>query len=138
MVQWPAVGELFDAFGSAWRYTGLGSSSAAPPLLAMMGGFGTALFGAVGLARTLVVVVAMPLGAVGAYRLAYRVMGLRGPALAAGMAYGVNPVARNAIAEGRLGPLVLFALLPFLLSQVLAIVRLDAGSDARTASRLRA
>ena len=130
MVQWPAVGELFDAFGSAWRYTGLGSSSAAPPLLAIMGGFGTALFGAVGLARTIVVVVAMPLGAVGAYRLAYRVMGLRGPALAAGMAYGVNPVARNAIAEGRLGPLVLFALLPFLLSKVLAIVRLDAGSVA--------
>ena len=126
---WPAVGDLFDAFGSAWRYTGLGSSSAAPPLLALMGGFGTVLFGAVGLgahprrrrwrcrsARS------VPTGSPD------RVMGLRGPALAAGIAYGVNPVARNAIAEGRLGPLVLFALLPFLLSQVLAIVRLDAGS----------
>ena len=51
----------------------------------------------------------------GAYRLARRVIGLRGPALAAGLAYGVNPVARNAIAEGRLGPLVLFVMLPFLL-----------------------
>ena len=37
---WPGVDSLFDAFGSAWRYTGLGSPSAAPPLLAAMGGGG--------------------------------------------------------------------------------------------------
>ena len=49
---------------------------------------------------------------------ARRLIDLRGPAFAAGLAYGVNPVARNAIAEGRLGPLVMFALLPFLLSQL--------------------
>ncbi|MFI5372936.1 MAG: hypothetical protein ACHQ52_15380, partial [Candidatus Eisenbacteria bacterium] len=131
---WPGVGDLFDAFGSAWRYTGLGSSSAAPTALAVMGGLGTALLGAVGLARTLVVVVAMPLGAVGAYRFARRVIDLRGPALAAGLAYGVNPVPRNAIAQGRLGPLVFFALLPFLLTRVL---RIADRSDARRGRFLR-
>jgi hypothetical protein len=97
-----------------------------------MGGFGTALFGAVDLARTLVVVVALPLGALGAYRLARRVVDLRGPALAAGLAYGVNPVPRNAIAEGRLGPLIFFALLPFLLVRVLRIAE---GSDAQRRGR---
>jgi GT2 family glycosyltransferase len=135
MVTWPSVGSLFDAFGSAWRYTGLGSAAPQPALQVVMGAMGTALLGGVGLARTLVVVLAMPVGAFGAYRFAHRVMRLRGPALAAGLAYGINPVARNAIAEGRLGPLVLFALLPLLLSQLVGIARL--GDGARRAARGR-
>ena len=106
---WASVGDVFDSFGSAWRYTGLGSASPAPAALALIGAMGTVLLGAVGLAQTLTVVLALPLGAFGAYRLARHVIGLRGPALAAGLAYGINPVARNAIAQGRLGPLVLFA-----------------------------
>ncbi len=130
LVPWPSDASLFDAFGSAWRYTGLGSASAAPPSLALMGALGTVLFGAVGLARTLVVVAAMPLGAFGAYRFARRLVGLRGPALAAGVAYGVNPVARNAIATGRFGPLVLFVLLPFVLGRIVRLARLDADVTA--------
>ena len=131
---WPGVGDLFDSFGSAWRYTGLGSASSAPAAVALIGAMGTVLLGAVGLAQTLTVVLAIPLGAFGAYRLARRIIDLRGPALAAGLAYGINPVARNAIAQGRLGPLVLFALLPFLL---LRIVRLGTRDDARKGRVLR-
>ncbi len=131
---WPGVGDLFDTFGSAWRYTGLGSAAPAPAALALMGGLGTVLLGAVGLARTLVVVLALPVGAFGAYRLGRHVIDLRGPALAAGLAYGINPVARNALAEGRLGPLVLYALLPFLLVRV---IRLGERSDLRKGRVLR-
>ncbi len=131
---WPSIGSLFDTFGSAWRYTGLGSASAQPPAFALMGGLGTVLLGAVGFARTLVVVAAIPIGAIGAYRLGRHVINLRGPALAAGIAYGVNPASRNAIATGRLGPLVFFALLPFLLLRVL---RLAERSDARKGRFLR-
>lgn len=131
---WPSVGEVFDSFGSAWRYTGLGSASPAPAALAVVGASGTVLLGATGLAQTLLVVVALPLGAFGAYRLGRRVIGFRGPALAAGLAYGINPVARNAIAQGRLGPLVLFALLPYLL---LRVVRLGERSDVRRGRVLR-
>ena len=126
LVPWPGVGDLFNAFGSAWRYTGLGSASAAPPLLALMGSLGSVLLGAVGLARTVVVLAALPVGAIGAYRLTRRIVGLRGPALAAGLAYGVNPVARNAIATGRFGPLVFFLLLPFIVHRVIRLARLDA------------
>jgi len=125
LVPWPGVGGLFDAFASAWRYTGLGSHSPAPALLALMGSLGSVLFGNVGFARTLVVIAAVPLGAVGAYRFARRLVGLRGPAVAAALAYGVNPAARNAIATGRFGPLVFFALLPFVLSRVVRLSRLD-------------
>src|SRR5262249_46597375 len=84
--------------------------------------------------QTLVVVIALPLGAFGAYRLSRYAIGFRGPALAAGLAYAINPVARNAIAQGRLGPLVLFALLPYLL---LRVVRLGARDDARRGRVLR-
>ena len=90
-----------------------------------MGSFGTLLFGSVGLARTIVVVAALPVGAFGAYRFTRRLVGLRGPAFAAALAYGVNPVARNAIATGRFGPLVLFMLLPFVLGRIVRLSRLD-------------
>jgi GT2 family glycosyltransferase len=125
LVPWPSIGDLYDSFGSAWHYTGVGSATAAPPLLALMGGLGTVLFGAVGLVRTLLVVLAMPIGAIGAYRLTRHLVGLRSPALAAAVAYGVNPVARNAISTGRFGPLVLFALLPFVLGRVVRLCGLD-------------
>jgi GT2 family glycosyltransferase len=131
---WPGIGDVFDSFGSAWRYTGLGSASPAPAALAVIGAMGTVLLGATGLAQTLLVVVALPLGAFGAYRLGRLAIGFRGPALAAGLAYGINPVARNAVAQGRLGPLVLFALLPFLL---LRVVRLGERSDTRRGRVLR-
>ena len=100
-----------------------------------MGAFGTVLFGAVGLARTIVVVAAMPLGAFGAYRFTRRLVGLRGPAFAAGIAYGVNPVARNAIATGRFGPLVLYVLLPFVLGRVVRLAGLDRDADEATRPR---
>lgn len=131
---WPGIGDVFDSFGSAWRYTGLGSASPAPAVLALIGAMGTALLGSTALAQTLTVVVALPLGAFGAYRLGRHAIGFRGPALAAGLAYGINPVGRNAIAQGRLGPLVLFALLPFLL---LRVVRLGERSDSRRGRVLR-
>jgi len=129
---WPSVSSAFDAFGSAWRYTGLGSASAQPPAFVVIGGLGTAFLGAIGLARTLFVVLALPLGAIGMYRLSRRVIVLRGPAFAAAIAYGVNPVARNSIAQGRLGPLVLFALLPFL---VVRLVRLADGDEHQGEAR---
>jgi GT2 family glycosyltransferase len=131
---WPGIGDVFDSFGSAWRYTGLGSASPAPAALAVIGASSTVLLGASGLAQTLLVVIALPAGAIGAYRLGRHTIGFRGPALAAGLAYGINPVARNALAQGRLGPLVLFALLPFLL---LRVVRLGARRDARRGRVLR-
>ncbi|MGH9026086.1 MAG: glycosyltransferase family 2 protein, partial [Acidimicrobiia bacterium] len=112
--EWPGIGDLFSTYASGWRYTGLGSAAAAPPVLAFMGTLGTVLFGAVGFARTLLVVGAVPLGAAGAYRLARPLAPSGLPAVATAIAYVATPVPRNAIANGRLGPLVLFGLAPFM------------------------
>jgi GT2 family glycosyltransferase len=130
--EWPGVKAMLTELTSAWRHTSLGSTAAPPPVLAVMAGFGTLMLGNVGLAETLLVVGSIVVGASGAYRLARSVAA--GPAAAGVVAlvYGVVPVPRNAIADGRLGPLVLYALLPFL---VVIVVR--AGGFAGTAGSAR-
>lgn len=113
MARWPGVGDLAGELTSAWRHTGLGSTTAPPPLLGMMTGLGTVLFGATGFAQTLVVFGAFVLGALGAFRLVRALDGGIGGAGMAALAYGLSAVPRNSVANGRLGPLVLFALAPF-------------------------
>jgi len=113
MARWPGIGDLGAELTSVWRHTGLGSTTAPPPLLAMMAGLGTLLFGATGLAQTLVVFGAFVVGALGAFRLVRAFDGGIGGGGVAALAYGLSAVPRNAVANGRLGPLVLFALAPF-------------------------
>jgi GT2 family glycosyltransferase len=132
LVEWPGVKALVTELTSAWRHTNLGSTSAGPPALGLMAGFGAALLGHVGLAETLLVVGAFGVGAIGAYRLARGVAAGTAAAATAAIVYVLLPVPRNAIATGRLGPLVLYALLPFI---VLLLVRV--GRFAGTAGSAR-
>lgn len=131
LVEWPGVKALVAELTSAWRHTGMGSTDAGPPALALMAALGTLLFGAVGLAETLLVVGCFVVGGVGSYRLARSIAGGPAAAAIAAIVYVLVPVSRNAVANGRLGPLVLFALLPFL---VLLLVRAGAfdGADGRS------
>jgi GT2 family glycosyltransferase len=129
--RWPGIVDMLSTYGSGWRYTGLGSSTAAPPGLVAMSGLSSIVFGAGGLARTLVVVLAFPVGALGAYRLTRRITLSAVPATVAGFAYAINPMPRNAIAAGRLGPLVLFALGPFLVSIAVAYAERGDGAQPR-------
>jgi GT2 family glycosyltransferase len=132
---WPGLSDLVETYSSGWRFTGLGSPAAASPAFAFMAALGAPLLGAMGLARTLVIVGAFPLGAIGAYRFARPLVGSAGPAGVAALAYAINPVPRNAIAAGRLGPLVVYALGPFL---VATLVRGATGaSRASGTSRVR-
>ena len=132
IVEWPSVTDLVAELTSAWRHTGLGSAVAGPPALGVMAGLGALLFGSVGLAETLVVVGSFLVGAVGAYRLTRAIAGSTAAAATAAIVYVAVPVPRNAIANGRLGPLVLYALLPHL---VVLLVR--AGRFAGTAGAAR-
>ncbi|MGQ0805458.1 MAG: glycosyltransferase [Actinomycetota bacterium] len=131
---WPGVFDLLEAYSSGWRFTGLGSPAAAPPAFAFMAALGAPLLGAMGLARTLVVVGAFPIGAIGVYRLARPLVGSAGPAGVAALVYVINPVPRNAVAAGRLGPLVVYALGPFLVAM---LVRGAAASRTVRSSRAR-
>jgi GT2 family glycosyltransferase len=123
MARWAGIGDLLSTYASGWRYTGLGSSSAAPPGMVAMAGLSTAFFGAGGFARTILVLASFPVGAFGAYRLTRDMSTSVVPAVIAALAYAVNPVPRNAIANGRLGPLVVFALAPSLIALGLRVAR---------------
>src|SRR5262249_22322441 len=94
------------------------------PVFALMSGLSTALLGHEGMARTVVVVGALPLATWGVYRLVRGLTSAPLPAAFAATAYVVNPAGRDAIGRGDIGPLVLFALAPWV---VHALVRATAG-----------
>ena len=89
------------------------------------------LFDHPGLAQSLVVGGALPLGAFGAYRLLRPFASSSLPGIAAAAAYAANPIARNAIWQGELGPLVCFALAPFVLGAFVRAPTRPATSRAR-------
>lgn len=60
---------MLAEFSSSWRHTGLGSGAFASPVLVVTSTITAVLFGASGLAQTLVVVGSALLGAFGVYRL---------------------------------------------------------------------
>lgn len=124
-VPWAAPGDAFREFTSAWRYVGVGVDGASPPGLALMGSLSTLLAGSAAFARTAVIVAAIPLGAYGAFRLALPLARTVWGPLAAATAYAIVPLPRNAIGEGRLGPLVFYALAPFIYERVLTASGLD-------------
>ncbi len=122
---WPGVGSMWSTFMSPWRYTMLGARAPATPAFGLMSALSTVLLGHEALARTVVVAGALPLGIWGAYRLVRALTGALLPAVVAATAYAANPVGRAAIGRGDLGPLVCFALAPFIL---LTLVRAVSGS----------
>ena len=125
---WPGVGSLWSTFTSPWRYTMVGARVPATPAFAMMSALSTVLFGHDSLARTVVVVGAMPLGILGAFRLVRTLSASVLPGVVAATAYAANPIGRDAVARGDLGPLVCYAVAPFVL---LALVRAIPGHAVR-------
>jgi GT2 family glycosyltransferase len=124
---WPGISSLWSTYTSPWRYTMVGNRAPATPVFAMMSALTTVLLGHTGLARTVVVAGALPLGVWGIYLLGRTLTGALLPAVVAATAYAVNPIARDAIARGELGPLVCFALAPFIFH---ALVRVTSTTDA--------
>ena len=123
---WPGVGSLWSTFTSPWRYTMVGSRTPATPVFGMMTVLSTVLLGHVSLARTVVVVGALPVGAWGAYRLVRTLTASQLSAAVTATAYLANPVGRDAIAHGEVGPLVCFALAPYVFH---ALVRATAKRE---------
>jgi GT2 family glycosyltransferase len=125
---WPGIGAAWSTFSGSWRTTMMGAPTAATPAFALMAGIETGVLGHAGFARSLVIAGALPLGIWGTFRLVRPMAGSALPPVLAAVAYGVNPLPRNAIAHGALGPLVCFALAPFALN---ALVRVSANDAAR-------
>ena len=137
----PAVGEmvpfttgpvdLLKVWASGWHTAGLGSESPNPTLFGAVGLLGMVFGGAMGLLRTVLTLGLLPIGAIGAYRLA-RPIGSRYAQVAALLVYVANPLPYDALAAGRWGVLALYAAAPMLVGQLARASRLAPfGSDRR-------
>lgn len=133
---WPGVGASWATFGASWRTTMMGSAHPASPVFALMAALSAVLFDHPGLAQSLVVGGALALGALGAFQLLRPFASSSLPGIAAAAAYAANPIARNAIWHGELGPLVCFALAPFILGAFMRATSIDA-SDTRAGTPRR-
>jgi hypothetical protein len=142
----PVVGELAPfpdhvlgvvrPFLSGWRTTGLGAESAAPAAFGLLGVGGALLLGAMGLLQKLLVLGMLPLGAVGAYRLA-RPLGSVRVRLTAMVVYLAIPLPYNALARGRWSGLLVFAAAPWLLARLAAFTGIEPFAPAEDATHPR-
>ncbi len=130
---YPSLGATFGQFASGWHPTGLGTTVAAPPSLALTGVLGTVLVGAMGLAAKVLVLAPIPLGAWGMVRLA-RPLRSTWAGTVAGIAYLAMPLAWNDLALGRFDGVVAFGAAPWLLGIVQGAVAGGGGrrQDLRT------
>ncbi|HEY4377729.1 MAG TPA: glycosyltransferase, partial [Acidimicrobiales bacterium] len=120
----PAVGEMaafpsspmvfLRAWASGWRSAGLGSTAPQPTGYGIFGLLGVLFFGATGVLRQVLIVGMLPLGLLGAWRLA-RPIGSRRATVVAFAVYIAIPVPYNALARGSWSGLLLYAASPWML-----------------------
>lgn len=105
---------LVSEWWTAWRGVGLGEGSVPPGVVGAMGVAGTLLFGSIGLARRLLILLPLLVGAVGAWKMLSGSRSVRGRSAALAV-YALSPIALNAIATGRLQALVVYGAAPWML-----------------------
>jgi len=112
------AGSMASEWWNGWRVTGVGAPVSAPASLLAAAGSTVLAFGHAGLARTSSVLLLVPIGVWGAWRMLAGVAADRSRAAIAAT-YLAAPVAYDAIAEGRLGVLAVYATLPWVLGRLL-------------------
>lgn len=113
----PAPGTALDwwrTYLASGHDIGTGSSAPAAPYLLPLAALGTLLLGKAWLVIDVLLLLAVPLAALGGYRFLRRATGSRPAALWGGAAYGLLPVLTGAVPEGRLGTVVASLVLPWL------------------------
>ena len=119
-----AAGELFSSWWSTWRPVGAGSAGVAPPLVGLFWLASTVTLGATGVARVALVLVTIPVGVVGVWRLVTPLGGSRARVVALVVAVA-NPLTYDALANGRWSALVLCAVLPWVVLHLARGARLS-------------
>jgi GT2 family glycosyltransferase len=122
--------ELLREYLSPWSFHGLGAALPLPTGLPMLGLGGLATFGHMALLRTLLVLVPLVLGALGAWRLAVPFASQRAK-LTALVIYVAVPLGYNAVATGRWAGVLAYAAMPWVLLSIAKLSGLEpfAGPD---------
>jgi GT2 family glycosyltransferase len=109
--------DLVRSWWLGWRPTGTGTTVVGPDGLALIGLLDGFWPWGSGLVWTLVVLAALPVGAVGVWRLTQPVGGGRSRAVAV-LVYLSVPLPYDALRDGRLAPMVAFAVLPWVVRRL--------------------
>jgi GT2 family glycosyltransferase len=116
---WPATAtELLREFTASFHQAQMGSTASAPPSLALLGGLSALTFGKALVAEKLLLWLALPLAAATCTRALRVVVPQLWARALAGLLYATTPLATGALAQGRIGELVLLVLAPPALAQV--------------------
>jgi hypothetical protein len=121
---WPATAqELLREFTASFHQAQMGSTASAPPSLALLGGLSVLTFGKALVAEKLLLWLALPLAAATCTRALRVVVPQLWARALAGLLYATAPLATGALAQGRIGELVLLVLAPPALAQVVLAFR---------------
>lgn len=115
------LGTLTSDWWSGWRTAGMGSEGFASMALPLLDLAGLATLGSASVLRLLLVVVPLPLGVLGVWRLFSRSGSERAP-VAAAFLYAASPLPYNAISGGSVNALLLYAALPWILAPIVSMM----------------
>jgi hypothetical protein len=111
------AGDLVQQWLTGWRGVGLGHAGASPALVGVAGALTGLAGGHGGLVRMLLTLGLLPLGIVGAHRMAAP-LGAKRAQVAAAVAYAAVPLPYDALAAGRWSALAAYAAAPWLLGRL--------------------
>ncbi|MGW5303689.1 glycosyltransferase [Streptomyces griseoluteus] len=110
----PGASDLWAGFAAAWHPVGAGSTTAAPPYLAVVATLASLFLGSTGLAVTVLLVCSVPLAGFTAYFASRPLVSSRLLRAWTAVAYAFLPATTGALAQGRIGTAVLAVLLPLI------------------------
>ncbi|MFD6028979.1 glycosyltransferase [Streptomyces griseoluteus] len=110
----PGASDLWAGFAAAWHPVGAGSTTSAPPYLAVVATLASLFLGSTGLAVTVLLVCSVPLAGFTAYFASRPLVSSRLLRAWTAVAYAFLPATTGALAQGRIGTAVLAVLLPLI------------------------
>ena len=114
-------GPWWETYSSTWHHVGMGSREPPSPYVAVMALLSTVLLGKSWLAVQLVVVLAVPLSAIGAYVAARRLVESLGARVWMSLTYALLPAVTGIVTTGHIGSTIVVVLLPWLVRTTIAM-----------------
>ena len=111
---WGGASALWHEYVQGFHPAGIGSASAAPPYVAVIAALATVLGGKPWLAIDVIMIGCIPLAGLSAFLATRRLTGSVLARVWAAAAYALLPVGMGAVAGGRFGSAVVFALIPLI------------------------
>jgi GT2 family glycosyltransferase len=126
-------GTVWHQVVASWQPAGLGSGAPGHPGYATLGLFGIVTFGQMGALIRVIMLLAVPIGALGVYRMLRPVASNRARMLAA-VAFGGLALGTNEIALGSLSGLVALGAAPYILRRLMRLARIAPFDEPFAAS----